>query len=405
MLAVTCFGMRTHAQNNIGIGTTTPHASALLDLSSTTKGLLLPRMTSAQRTAIASPSKGLIVFDTDINALMYYNGSAWASGPGSGNSVGFKLPYDTSGVFSNFGIRIKNTAGTVSIATLQIDNANGIAIAASSTTSNTTARFTNDGLGYGLQVYANNGVYAQSNAAGTCLYGLNSGTGKAVWGSAYNGIGIYADVLTTGTGTAAKFENSNTGGYALETVGKLKISGGNTSPGAGKVLTSDLVGNATWQKPLATKVGFSVSGQAGGGLDVIYASAWAKMSFLYEHYDPGNDYNLSNQSPASVFIAPANGFYQLNALAGICFCNKYLTGGGIRFRLERNGVTSTFAEKNFITDVMDKPGFKESLSGAFRLLAGDKIWVEVIGYSTADHIYIDPDPNHSFFNGFMVHEE
>lgn len=53
---------------NVGIGTQTPHASAMLDISSSTKGLLAPRMTTVQRIAISNPAKGLLVYDTDLNA-------------------------------------------------------------------------------------------------------------------------------------------------------------------------------------------------------------------------------------------------------------------------------------------------------------------------------------------------
>ena len=59
---------------NIGIGTSTPDNKALLDLTSTTKGILLPRMTTSQRFAITSPPNGLIVFDTDKNELHQYSG-------------------------------------------------------------------------------------------------------------------------------------------------------------------------------------------------------------------------------------------------------------------------------------------------------------------------------------------
>jgi hypothetical protein len=65
------------AQQNIGIGTPSPHASAALDISSTTKGLLVPRMSSAQRTSIASPAKGLIIFDNQTATYWYHNGNAW----------------------------------------------------------------------------------------------------------------------------------------------------------------------------------------------------------------------------------------------------------------------------------------------------------------------------------------
>jgi len=57
----------------VGIGTITPDASSILDLTSTSKGLLAPRMTSAQRTAIASPATGLLVYQTDGTvATMHY---------------------------------------------------------------------------------------------------------------------------------------------------------------------------------------------------------------------------------------------------------------------------------------------------------------------------------------------
>lgn len=61
----------------VGIGTNTPNAKAALDISSTSKGLLIPSMTGAQRTAIASPPNGLMVYDTDINQFYHYDGSAW----------------------------------------------------------------------------------------------------------------------------------------------------------------------------------------------------------------------------------------------------------------------------------------------------------------------------------------
>ncbi|MDW8225658.1 MAG: hypothetical protein RMK93_06525, partial [Bacteroidota bacterium] len=66
------------AQQNVGIGTNAPHSSALLDLESTTQGLLVPRMTQAQRNAIASPATGLIIYQTDNNPGFYYhNGTTW----------------------------------------------------------------------------------------------------------------------------------------------------------------------------------------------------------------------------------------------------------------------------------------------------------------------------------------
>lgn len=62
---------------NCGIGTASPNALALLDVSSTTKGVLLPRMTTTQVNAISSPPEGLTVYNTTLNTLCFYNGSSW----------------------------------------------------------------------------------------------------------------------------------------------------------------------------------------------------------------------------------------------------------------------------------------------------------------------------------------
>lgn len=69
---------------SIGMGTNAPNASALLDLTSTTKGFLPPRMTTAQRDAIASPAIGLLVFNTTAGQFQFWNGSAWMGFSGSG---------------------------------------------------------------------------------------------------------------------------------------------------------------------------------------------------------------------------------------------------------------------------------------------------------------------------------
>ena len=64
----------------VGIGTITPHGSSVLDVSSTTQGILTPRMTTVQRTAIVAPADGLMVYDTDLKSFYHYNSSltAWS---------------------------------------------------------------------------------------------------------------------------------------------------------------------------------------------------------------------------------------------------------------------------------------------------------------------------------------
>ncbi len=62
-----------------GIGTTTPDASAKLDVASTSKGFLVPRMTAAQKTAISLPATGLLIYQTDAPAGFYVNTGTSAS--------------------------------------------------------------------------------------------------------------------------------------------------------------------------------------------------------------------------------------------------------------------------------------------------------------------------------------
>jgi hypothetical protein len=64
---------------SIGIGTKTPHPSAILDLTDTTKGILIPRLTNAQRKNISNPSQGLLIFQTDsTRGYWFYDGLLWS---------------------------------------------------------------------------------------------------------------------------------------------------------------------------------------------------------------------------------------------------------------------------------------------------------------------------------------
>ena len=81
-LFVVMFVSSAKAQENVGIGTQTPDPSAILDLSSNSKGLLIPRLTSGQRLAIVSPKAGLLVYDQDASSFFYNKNNAapeWVS--------------------------------------------------------------------------------------------------------------------------------------------------------------------------------------------------------------------------------------------------------------------------------------------------------------------------------------
>ncbi len=71
--------VRISEGGNVGIGTTGPNAAALLDLTSTTQGFLLPRMTAVQRNAITTPPAGLQIYNTDSSSVEFYNGTVWTA--------------------------------------------------------------------------------------------------------------------------------------------------------------------------------------------------------------------------------------------------------------------------------------------------------------------------------------
>ena len=69
--------MSINTAQAVGIGINSANASALLDLTSTTRGFLPPRMTTTQKNAIATPAEGLIVMDITLHKLYVHNGTAW----------------------------------------------------------------------------------------------------------------------------------------------------------------------------------------------------------------------------------------------------------------------------------------------------------------------------------------
>src|SRR5687768_13000581 len=78
IVCVTFLGYEMNAQS-VGINNdnSIPHASSILDVKSTERGMLVPRMTTLQRIAIPTPATGLLVYDQTTNSFWFYNSSAW----------------------------------------------------------------------------------------------------------------------------------------------------------------------------------------------------------------------------------------------------------------------------------------------------------------------------------------
>ena len=188
---LTCFSLIiAGSAQNVGIGTSSPNASAALHISAGNKGVLFPQVSllnTIDNTTVPAPAQNLIVFNTNPlitggKGLFYNSGTAlstnWAK-------VGdLKLPY---------------SSGTSE-------------------------------LGYAFNI--------QNYHASTSSIGIE--------GFCQNGYGIYG-ASAAGTGVFA----TSTSGNALEVSGKVKIAGTGQTPANGKVLTSDANGNASWQGAVA----------------------------------------------------------------------------------------------------------------------------------------------------------
>lgn len=220
--------------SQVAINTTGNNAnnSAMLDVESTTKGMLIPRMTTAQRTAISSPATGLLVYDNTTSSFWFYNGSAWTELV-AGATVGWKLTgnngTDTSvnfiGTTDNVDLkfRVNNSrAGTIAtIGNVFLGIASGNVTTGlnntgigSFTLSNNTTGYRNTAVGRAA-LYNSNGL--QNSAFGfNALYSNTTGIGNTAIGD------VSLQLNTTGNGNTALGQAalfSNTTGYSNVAIG------------------------------------------------------------------------------------------------------------------------------------------------------------------------------------------
>jgi len=90
LITVSCLTASDLAAQSVGISNdgSNPDPSAMLDVKSDSKGLLIPRMTTAKRTAISAPADGLMVYDTDTKSMWYFKLNTWTE------VGGLALPYN-----------------------------------------------------------------------------------------------------------------------------------------------------------------------------------------------------------------------------------------------------------------------------------------------------------------------
>jgi hypothetical protein len=195
-----------------------PDASAMLDVKSTTKGLLIPSMTAAQRTAIASPATGLLVYQTDGVAGFYYNSgtpavpnwtilttsnATWLTTGNSGTSPSMHFLGTTDAtdlvIGTNNNTRMKVRAnGQVLFNGINFQS--GIDLIEAFGGGHPNA-------GSATQTWPIN-AYSVGNFGG--VYGQNQHEGTGIMGEALsNGVGVYGISLGTGIGTFGVSQQGN----------------------------------------------------------------------------------------------------------------------------------------------------------------------------------------------------
>jgi hypothetical protein len=203
----------TYAQ--VGIGTQMPDASAQLDIVSTAKGLLVPRMTTAQRTAVANPADGLLVYDTDSKHFWFYAGG---SGWGKLDNEPFTLPYSATQSSTPGLMTITNQANGYA-ASFKVDQAVSTSAAVRGEVNSQFANFGTAGI-YGIASgsVGQAGAFHASNPAGdgNGIVVIVEGTGDAVIAQAkQTGHSIYAAHTNAGNAINATISGAASGKVAF----------------------------------------------------------------------------------------------------------------------------------------------------------------------------------------------
>jgi len=265
--------------SKIGIGTVTPNASSVLDLTSTTAGFLAPRMNTTQQNAISSPATGLLIYNTDSSKFRHYDGSAWttiggSSGGGGSGTVNTGAA-NTLAYYPSAGTTVDDLAAITANRAL-ISDANGLPIASS---------VTNTELGY---------VSGVTSAIQTQLDAKIDGSGAA------NRVAYFSDANTLTTSSNFTFNGTDlkTPLVEIKDNGTATLFYNNTSTTgntSGLWFTTDNGSGAASGsiKFLTGSQGFELSSAGGGAKtrgDVIYG---------------GNHLYIDNGSHASIFPSAA----------------------------------------------------------------------------------------------------
>ena len=216
---------------SVGIGTTAPDASAVLELKATNKGFLPPRMTASEKGLIPSPKAGLMIYQTDATIGLYiYNGTTWTAVAGTSTGFSWALNGNSGTTASNFigtrdeqplRFRVNNLpAGEINATTANI------ALGVASLASNTTGELN---ISMGLNTLNKNTTGNGNTAIGVATLFSN------LEGNENAALGLSALALNT-------LGNNNvaTGAYALTN----SLTGNNNVATGNKAMFNNQTGNS-----------------------------------------------------------------------------------------------------------------------------------------------------------------
>ena len=354
-----CFLSNFLTAQNVGIGTTTPQ----YPLSIKAEGIGL-----SQESLNGNTKAGFYVID-GFSWVQTHTKTNLNFTTNNGNT---KMMLDTSG-----NVGIGDFDGLTTAARLHVmgnfSMNNSIYVSNPSTTNGTPltgpsglfAEMTaTNGGGFATAI---RGINRSTNGNGYGLLGYHAGSGTGVSGESPGGYGVYG---ATNTGAGGYFKTW-TSGSALYTEGKITHTG--IGEGAGKVLTSDAAGVATWQTPPPFKTGFKV--YTGSALSVGNSFTgtvpFTTTAVFSGGFDDGNNFDNATNS----YIAPVSGFYSFDVMVG--FQSRTATSAGILsvYGIGTSANSSNLGRYNLRMNVGDILPEAIMFSFKTKMDAGDKMSV------------------------------
>lgn len=277
--------------------------------------------------------------------------------------VGFTVPYTGSapGSSSNiFNITSSGTAGTgAAIYGATASTAPAAATGGVAGVTGEVLSITPGGFSAGVR-----GINRGTGGTGVGVLGYQAGTGYGVYGYSAAGTGT---VGGSSTGVGGHF--ISTSGNALYTIGGLKLT--NINEGAGKVLTSDAAGNATWQAPITdTKISFNAylttTTAISGGIFTV-------TGFTKRFEEGGNNLNAST----GIYTVPSAGTYLFKSR---CSFSPGSGTGNISYLSRINiafaGGGSHGEQGNIVAPILAGYSTSVECSMIYKCNAGDQVYIE-----------------------------